>query len=667
MQKKLPLKLNSAKKLLVFLTCLFIVLFVVAIGRLFWLQIIKGSSLENELKLRSSDVRKLTSPRGSITDRNGQELAVSLLTKSLYVDPHEMALLDNKKVEGTEHQRLAANLLAPILKVNAEELYKTFCSESYFVWLKRKLDNEDYLQLEKIIKEHKLRGLHFQQESKRYYPQGALAAHILGFVGSEDNGLDGLELYFNALLSGAQEEIHLQMDAHGRPIEDSVFRKFNPSKLNRLVLTIDHNIQYVVERALDSALQKTKVQGASVIVMNPKTGEILALSNRPTYDPNFFNNFSQKEFSNRAVNYIYEPGSTYKPLVMAAALEENILSPNDVFDDKGKITILDRTINNWDMEAHGPVTYAYILTNSLNTGMVDMGMRLGGERLTNYAKKFGLGKTTGVELPGEEVGILFDPQTMYPSNVATMSIGQGIALTSMQLIRAIATIANDGKLVQPHIVKRVERGDGRILREEKLPAQPQIIKPETAHTLRDIMEQVILNGGGKNAKIEGYSIAGKTGTAQKLSADGTGYDGGYIASFVGFAPSQNPDFIVLVMLDNPQGASYYGGQIAAPVFKEIMEQLLALAEVPTENNAFNVAFDKLPSYTPPAKPIQPVFPDKDSVIMPNLQGMLYRDVIIILRRHRLFLNPEGSGLVIKQSIAAGEKIPVNSTISVQFK
>ena len=667
MQKKLPLKLNSAKKLLVFLTCLFIVLFVVAIGRLFWLQIIKGSSLENELKLRSSDVRKLTSPRGNITDRNGQELAVSLLTKSLYVDPHEMALLDNKKVEGTEHQRLAANLLAPILKVNAEELYKTFCSESYFVWLKRKLDNEDYLQLEKIIKEHKLRGLHFQQESKRYYPQGALAAHILGFVGSEDNGLDGLELYFNALLSGAQEEIHLQMDAHGRPIEDSVFRKFNPSKLNRLVLTIDHNIQYVVERALDSALQKTKVQGASVIVMNPKTGEILALSNRPTYDPNFFNNFSQKEFSNRAVNYIYEPGSTYKPLVMAAALEENILSPNDVFDDKGKITILDRTINNWDMEAHGPVTYAYILTNSLNTGMVDMGMRLGGERLTNYAKKFGLGKTTGVELPGEEVGILFDPQTMYPSNVATMSIGQGIALTSMQLIRAIATIANDGKLVQPHIVKRVERGDGRILREEKLPAQPQIIKPETAHTLRDIMEQVILNGGGKNAKIEGYSIAGKTGTAQKLSVDGTGYDGGYIASIVGFAPSQNPDFIVLVMLDNPQGASYYGGQIAAPVFKEIMEQLLALAEVPTENNAFNVAFDKLPSYTPPAKPIQPVFPDKDSVIMPNLQGMLYRDVIIILRRHRLFLNPEGSGLVIKQSIAAGEKIPVNSTISVQFK
>lgn len=667
MQKKLPLKLNAAKKLLVFLTCLFIVLFVVAIGRLFWLQIIKGSSLENELKLRSSDVRKLTSPRGSITDRNGQELAVSLLTKSLYVDPHEMALLDNKKVEGTEHQRLAANLLAPILKVNAEELYKTFCSDAYFVWLKRKLDNEDYLQLEKIIKEHKLRGLHFQQESKRYYPQGTLAAHILGFVGSEDNGLDGLELYFNALLSGAQEEIHLQMDAHGRPIDDSVFRKFNPSKLNRLVLTIDHNIQYVVERALDSALQKTKVQGASVIVMNPKTGEILALSNRPTYDPNFFNNFSQKEFSNRAVNYIYEPGSTYKPLVMAAALEENILSPNDVFDDKGKITILDRTINNWDMEAHGPVTYAYILTNSLNTGMVDMGMRLGGERLTNYAKKFGLGKTTGVELPGEEVGILFDPQTMYPSNVATMSIGQGIALTSMQLIRAIATIANDGKLVQPHIVKRVERGDGRILREEKLPVQPQIIKPETAHTLRDIMEQVILNGGGKNAKIEGYSIAGKTGTAQKLSVDGTGYDGGYIASFVGFAPSQNPDFIVLVMLDNPQGASYYGGQIAAPVFKEIMEQLLALAEVPTENNAFNVAFDKLPSYTPPAKPIQPVFPDKDSVIMPNLQGMLYRDVIIVLRRHRLFLNPEGSGLVIKQSIAAGEKIPINSTISVQFK
>lgn len=667
MQQKKILKLNIAKKWLVLLTCLFLSLFLIALSRLFYLQIIKGDSLENELRLRSSDVRKLTSPRGSILDRNGQELAVSLLTKSLYVDPHEMSLLDNKKVEGTEHQRLAANLLAPILKIKADELYKTFCSDAYFVWLKRKLENSEYLQLEAIIKEHKLRGLHFQQESKRYYPQGTLAAHILGFVGSEDNGLDGLELYFNNLLSGAQEEIHLQMDAHGRPIEDSVFRKFNPSKLNRLVLTIDHNIQYVVERALDSALQKTKVQGASVIVMNPKTGEILALSNRPTYDPNFFGKFSQKEFSNRAVSYIYEPGSTYKPLVMAAALEENILSPNDVFDDKGKITILDRTINNWDLEAHGPVTYAYILTNSLNTGMVDMGMRLGGERLTSYAKKFGLGKATGIELPGEEVGILFDPKNMYPSNVATMSIGQGVALTSVQLISAIATIANDGKLVQPHIVKRIERGDGRVLKEEALTAQPQIIKPETAHTLRDIMEQVILNGGGKNAKIEGYSIAGKTGTAQKLSADGTGYDGGYIASFVGFAPSKNPDFIVLVMLDNPQGATYYGGQIAAPVFKEIMEQLLALAEVPTENNAFNLSFDKLPSYTPPTKLLQPVFPDGNSVIMPNLQGLMYRDVIVTLRRHRLFLNPSGSGLAHSQSIAAGEKIPVNTTISVQFK
>ncbi|WP_019878505.1 penicillin-binding protein [Succinispira mobilis] len=667
MQQKKILKLNIAKKWLVLLTCLFLSLFLIALSRLFYLQIIKGDSLENELRLRSSDVRKLTSPRGSILDRNGQELAVSLLTKSLYVDPHEMSLLDNKKVEGTEHQRLAANLLAPILKIKADELYKTFCSDAYFVWLKRKLENSEYLQLEAIIKEHKLRGLHFQQESKRYYPQGTLAAHILGFVGSEDNGLDGLELYFNNLLSGAQEEIHLQMDAHGRPIEDSVFRKFNPSKLNRLVLTIDHNIQYVVERALDSALQKTKVQGASVIVMNPKTGEILALSNRPTYDPNFFGKFSQKEFSNRAVSYIYEPGSTYKPLVMAAALEENILSPTDMYDDKGKITILDRTINNWDMEAHGPVTYAYILTNSLNTGMVDMGMRLGGERLTSYAKKFGLGKATGIELPGEEVGILFDPKNMYPSNVATMSIGQGVALTSVQLISAIATIANDGKLVQPHIVKRIERGDGRVLKEEPLATQPQIIKPETAHTLRDIMEQVILNGGGKNAKIEGYSIAGKTGTAQKLSSDGTGYDGGYIASFVGFAPSKNPDFIVLVMLDNPQGATYYGGQIAAPVFKEIMEQLLALAEVPTENNAFNLSFNKLPSYTPPTKLLQPIFPDDNSVIMPNLQGLMYRDVIVTLRRHRLFLNPSGSGLAHSQSIAAGEKIPVNTTISVQFK
>lgn len=641
--------------------------FILIVGRLFWLQIVQSNELKTKLSDQVSSMRTLSSPRGSILDRNGKELAVSLLNKSLYVNPYEMSRLNEKKVTDTNHQRLAADLLAPLLKVPANELFQTFISDKYFIWLARTLEPEDYTALNKVIKDNSLRGLYFLDESKRYYPHGSLGSHILGFVGTDDQGLEGLELSYDSLLSGAREYLDIQVDGLGRPIAESVFEKFNPARLHRLYLTIDHNMQYVVERALDTALAQTKVQGASVIVMDPHTGEILALSNRPTFDPNTYWKYPAASFSDRAVSYIYEPGSTFKPIVMGTALEEKIVSATATYNDVGSITVSDRSIQNWDGAGNGVVTYEYVLANSLNTGMVYVGMQIGGEKLNNYVKKFGFGKPTGIELPGEAAGILFDTKEMLPVNLATMSIGQGLAVTPIQLIRALAAFANDGIMVTPHIIKKIERSDGHLIQDETASNPQQVISKETANEIRRIMKMVIDVGGGKTAKIQGYSIAGKTGTAQKLNSSGSGYESGaYIASFVGFAPAEAPRYVVLVMLDNPQGA-FYGSQIAAPVFKEIMEQLLALAEIPMDSATAPLPISNKPFRPNKPQTIIPQFKAGNTVVVPDLNGLTYRDVGTILITHKLKFMPTGSGLSFKQSHAPGTVVPLGTIITVDFK
>lgn len=667
MNSKKLLLYKSNKNFFAGVVVFILLAFAAAICRLFWLQVVQGPDLANKLSNQVSALRILTSPRGSIFDRNGKELAVSLLTKSLYVNPHEMGHENEKKIAGMEQQKKAAQILAPLLNKPEEELFAVFTMDRYFVWLARTLEPNQYESINKAIKENGLRGFHFLDEGKRYYPQGKTAAHILGFVGTDDKGLEGLELEFDALLSGADEQLEVHVDGSGRPLNESVFTKFNPAKLHKLYLTIDHNIQYVVERALDTALQKTQVQGASVIVMDPKTGEIIAMSNRPTFDPNIYYKFSQKNFSNRSISYIYEPGSTFKPIVVGAAIEEKLIRSKEPFYDTGSMIVGDRVIKNWDGEANGAVTYEFVMANSLNTGMVHIALQLGAKRINHYAHLFGLGKPTGIELPGEESGILFETEDMLPINLATMSIGQGLAVTPIQLVRAIAAIANNGVMVQPHIVKRIERSDGKLIQAEKTPQETRVFSTETATEIRRIMEMVIESGGGKAAKIPGYRIAGKTGTAQKLNSAGSGYQSGaYIASFAGFAPVDNPRFVVLVMLDNPQGA-FYGSQIAAPVFKEIMEQLLSLAEVPVNNNVLPLPTNATPQPNPSPAGSTPKFIGENHVIMPNLVGMGYRDVVNILNQHHLRLSPLGSGLARTQSVVAGTTVKTESIITVKFE
>ncbi|MDL2280931.1 peptidoglycan glycosyltransferase, partial [Selenomonadales bacterium OttesenSCG-928-I06] len=346
-------------------------------------------------------------------------------------------------------------------------------------------------------------------------------------------------------------------------------------------------IQYIVEKALDTAMEKTKAQAGTVIVMNVKTGEILAMANRPAYDPNSFSQYSSETWKNRAISLVYEPGSTFKTVISAAALEENIVNKDTMFHDKGYYDVSGHTIKNWSGESYGDVTFLEVMKNSINTCFIQVGMKLGPEKLTDYAKKFGFGKATGIDLAGEEAGLLFDPAEMGGSDIATMSIGQSIAVTPIQMVTAFSAIANGGVLLKPYIVKEYHEFDADNENPTIQKFEPQslgrVMGEKTSADLRYMLEKVVSEGGGSKAQVKGYRFAGKTGTAEKLRQSGYGYESGvYIASFAGFGPIDDIRYAAIVVIDSPQGV-YYGGQIAAPVFSEIMSQIMYYEKMPKQN------------------------------------------------------------------------------------
>lgn len=409
-----------------------------------------------------------------------------------------------------------------------------------------------------------------------------LAANVIGFVGTDDKGLDGIEQQFDGMIKGEEQTSSIFTDALARPIMDSVFLKNSPVDANckNIQLTINAQYQFIIEKALDKAMMDHGAESVTAIVMNPKNGDILAMASRPSYDPNNFHKYDPNVWKNRAVSDIYEPGSTFKSIVAAAGFQEKLVSPTDIFVDPGTIEVSGRTIQNWSGDSFGTVTFLDVVKNSINTGFAQLGLELGGERLMNYARKFGFGERTGIELPGEESGILFNPKDMVASDVATSSIGQSIAVTPLQMITAMSAIANDGVLLKPHIVKAIYNADGTVYQQMEREEVRRCIDSDVDKTLKSVLEQVVSTGGGSKASIEGYHIAGKTGTAQKIDMVNGGYlPGHYIASFCGFGPVEDPQFTVLVIINDPAGGEYYGGQVAAPIAHDIFLQLFRYANV----------------------------------------------------------------------------------------
>ena len=624
----------------------------VLVLRLFFLQIVDTSDLEAKNLSQVQVDRKLQSPRGTIYDRHESPLAMSVFTKSLYADPQML----KKNPEDI------AELVAPYVSISKEAIVENLKEDTAFVWLDRMMEPDKSKAVEKIIEDEKLEGLNFVEESKRYYPNGNLAAQVLGIVGTEDKGLDGLEMVLDDELKGGLTKEVVATDRKGNAIFGSVLAQYLPDKGKSVTLTIDATVQFIAERALEQAMVDTKPAHASVIVMDPKTGEILAMANRPTYDPNHYDKGKEQDFKNIAVTNLYEPGSTFKPIIASAALASGKWTVDTVYNDTGSIMASGHVMQNWNGEGYGKVRLLEILKFSINTGMARLGLTTGPEILSEYVHKYGFGQPTGIELPGEGEGLLFNPEEMADIDTASMSIGQGIAVTPLQMVRAFGAIANGGILMKPHIVKAYNNPDGTVASETQTESQGQAIPENVASTIVDILEKEVSEGGGNKAMVEGYHFGGKTGTAQKLNTEYGGYlDGRYIASFIGFGPVEDPKFVVLVAIDDPSNGSIYGGQIAAPVFKDIMSQLVRYYQIsPSVKEEVKVGATTVQTLPNPSKN------SDGSVTLPNFAGFPYGAVRDWLNEAGLYFKPDGTGNAISQDEAPGSAAFPGDAITVHF-
>ena len=639
---------------------------VVLTFRYAYLQVIQGDALAQRMRDQSGYEFRIQSLRGAILDRNGKELAVSNMTKSLFIDP-------NHVYESHDPAAIAADI-APVIGLTEQEILDDIAVGGGFVWVKRRLEHSEYEAVRAVIREKGYSDcLGFQNEAERYYPNDALAANLLGFVGTDDEGLDGVEQALDPLLKGEVREERLTVDGQRRPILDSIFfgrRTYRGDYCKTAVLTIDSTIQFMVEQELDRAMAENNPASITAIVMDPKTGEILAMASRPSYNPNRFWDYPQENWKNRAVSFIYEPGSTFKAITAGAALQEGIVTPNQVFYDPGYVIVSERRIQNWNNESYGAVTFTDIVKNSLNTGFAQVGLSLGAEKLMHYTRLFGFGEQTGIDLPGEEEGILFKAEDMRDSDIATTAIGQSIAVTPLQLVTAMSAIANGGTLMRPHIVRAIKNPDGSVY-EERTP-QPihETLQRTVNRTLFGLLEQVVATGGGSKAGVKGYRIAGKTGTAQKIRLDTSGYmEGRYIASFCGFAPVEDPIFTVLVMIDDPRGGNFYGGQIAAPVASRIFAQLLRYAHVEPSSNPFTQAeeSEEPARTTGEEKRMEAVAtPPEGKALVPDFTGLSMREAARLAEQRGLFFESEGTGAAVSQSLSVNDIVDQGTHIKVYF-
>jgi stage V sporulation protein D (sporulation-specific penicillin-binding protein) len=609
------------------------------IFRLGWLQFVRGEELQQKAldnRLREVPVE---AKRGVIYDRNKNELAVSISADSIGVFPAEI------KHSGRAEE--IAKELAEILKMPYDKVYSLITKNSSFVWVKRKVDFEVGPQIKKL----NLPGVEVIEESQRYYPNGTLAAHLLGFAGIDNQGLEGLEVTHDEILSGKKGKILIEFDATNREIPEAVHRYIPPEDGNSIVLTIDETIQYIVERELDNLIAQTQAKSATIIVMDPKTGGILALGNRPTYDPNKYAESPQDTWRNIAVSNSYEPGSTFKIITAATSLEEAVTSENDRFYDPGYIKVGDRRIKCWRAHnPHGSQTFVEGVQNSCNPVFVELGLRLEAKEkglLYDYIKAFGFGQKTGVGIRGEATGIMIPEDQLKQINIATIAMGQSIAVTPLQLVRAVSAIANGGKLMKPRVVQEVRDKDGNLVQEFAPEVERQVISTETANKICEILEGVVSKGTGRNAYIPGYRVGGKTGTAQKPGPGGY-IQGKYVASFIGLAPVNDPRIVCLVVVDEPQGV-YYGGQIAAPVFKKVVEDSLRYLGVAPQYDEG----DKNEKGSEVAK----------QVAVPELVGLPTVQAVKAIQAAGLKYEIQGEGtFVVKQTPAGGAKVSVGTKV-----
>jgi len=634
-----PLKRNRLR--LGCVKIVFLAVFLTVVGRAFQLQLFQGDRLMRLGQRQHLKEWIVLPKRGAVYDRTNQPLALSLESQSVYVRPHRL-----------RNPAEAILTLAGILKLKPAEVEQKLAAKKPFVWLKRQISPVEAEQIQAL----RMEGIGMYFEPTRYYPQGGLAGHLLGFVNRDSEGLEGIELKYNDYIRGAAGSSVSERDALGRRVLVEGVEGLQVPPGSDVHLTLDSPIQHLAEKELEGAIHKYRAKAGVAIVVDPATGEVLALANYPTFDPNKASQQSADHRRNRAVTDSFEPGSTFKTILAAAALEEGVVGKDDLFYcEMGKYPYAGRVIH--DTHPHGWLPFSKILQVSSNIGFTKVAEKLKKDRYFRYIDKFGFGRVTGLDVPGEVPGLLRRPETWSGIDLATHAFGQGISTTPMQMVMAYAAIANGGILMRPYVTRKVVSPQGEVLVENQPQIVRRVISEKTAQSLSAMLRDVTNDGGtGTAAKIDGFDVAGKTGTAQKAER------GGYsakkrVSSFVGFVPADNPRLVSLVLIDEPEG-NVYGGIVAAPAFRNIAQGVLRqLAVAPRDG----VAIPSLPAQVEPpaARPIkrpgvQLVSSHKEDAV-PDFLGLSMREAVEKAQSARISLKLQGNGYVVKQTPAPGDR------------
>jgi stage V sporulation protein D (sporulation-specific penicillin-binding protein) len=713
---------NASKKRLIFILIMISITFFALIIRLGYIQIVTGEELKKGALEQWTKGIEIKSKRGIIYDRNGKKLAISVSSYTVWASPADI-----------KDARDTAVKVAEVLDMDEDVIYEKIIKKQSSVKIKQWISKEEAKELRSL----RLPGIEIVDDNRRFYPYEDFASYVLGFTNIDNDGLYGIEKTYDKYLSGTSGRWIKTRDASGKQMPYDGEKIFDAKDGLNVVLTIDETIQHFAEKAAMESLMTTKAKNVSILIMEPKTGDILAMANLPDYNPNNprqpldeavkneWDNLPQEELQkkwydmwrNYAINDAYEPGSTFKTIVAAAAIEENVANMDTQFYCNGFVRDIPGAVlkcSRW-YNPHGPQTLKQGMENSCNVVFVDLGRKLGKEKLYKYIKAFGFGEPTGIELTGEQGGIIpYNTDIIKEVNLATMSYGHGIAVTPIQLINAISAIANGGNLMKPRLVSQLIDSEGNIVIKNEPEIKRQVISKTTSDTMLNMMESVVSNGTGKNAYVPGYRVAGKTGTAQKI-IDGRYAPGKYIGSFIAIAPANNPQIAILVIVDEPVGI-YYGGSVAAPVAAKVIEETLSYMEIKPEfteeekekfeyivkvpdvrnkkigdagkilielgfkytTETYNIKQDSkvidqfpLPGTEVSKGSIIDLYLDEDfksenKIRMPNLIGKSREDVIKILDGLNLKYQFKGEGVAIQQKPESGVEIDINSNVEVEF-
>lgn len=644
------------KMLIVLIAC--IIGFIYVLGHVVKWQIIKGSELSQAAVEQQTRDKTINSKRGSILDRNGNVLAASVSVETVTASP-----VDVKKND-TSIEEISQNI-ATLLGMEYESVYKKINQNTSYVIVKRKVDKSVADQVRAYLNDNDISGFTLVTDTKRYYPYDNLASHIIGFTGTDNQGLAGIELQYDSYLKGASGRLITASDASGSEMPFDYEKLIDPEDGLNVVLTIDENIQRIAEKYMEQAVEENQLaNGACAIVIDVKTGEILAMTTKPDFNLNDpfvitdeeklaeiheypegeernvkYSEALNKLWRNKAVVDAYEPGSTFKIFTSAMAIEENVISNNDTFYCNGSKRVANYNIGCWKHAGHGSQTFARAVQNSCNPAFIEIGARVGASKFYDYMSGLGFREKTGIDLPGEVVGLIAERERFNEVELATSSFGQGFTVTPIQMITAVNAVANNGMMVKPHIVKRFVDSEGNVVKEFGTEEIRQIISESTSKQLREVLESVVSEGSGSGAYIKGYRVGGKTGTSEKLPRG----NGKYVASFVGIAPCDDPEIVCLVMLDEPTTGVYFGGIIATPVARSIMEETLAYLGIE-------------PSYTTEELATM-------ETTVPNVIGMTIEEAKAALDGANLKYSIDGSGeTVLNQLPKAGVKVNQGSTV-----